>query len=78
MEFEWDGANEGHCRRHGVIPAEVERAIAHGIVFPNPEHSQIELRFFSGHGLDRLGTLGLCVAHVSRRTGTSFHGAFSA
>ena len=45
MEFEWDGANEDHCRRHGVIPTEVEPAIAHGAIFSNPEHSQVELRF---------------------------------
>lgn len=45
MDFDWDNANEGHCRRHDITRGEVEHVIASGIIFPNAEHSQTELRF---------------------------------
>lgn len=44
--FEWDGANRDKCRKHGVSVAEIESLFQRPIaVFPDPTHSQGEMRF---------------------------------
>ncbi len=43
--FEWDGANEGKCQKHGVSIAEIESVFRGQVrIAPDLEHSLLEER----------------------------------
>ena len=44
--FDWDEANAGHCRKHGMERAEIESVFhQQPLVAPDPKHSVHEARF---------------------------------
>jgi hypothetical protein len=57
--FEWDSGNTAkNALRHGVTTAEAEEIFFHAplLLFPDPKHSQSELRFVA-HGVTAAGRL---------------------